>query len=137
MSAQLKACDVPHSGALTRRVVQRLTGAIRRDRVRSAPRKLIQVARQPSWLARVWAHARLAWCSRSVRREDEVFADLQRLSRSPGYICALSAICSRNDWVTATGKLQPGDFSRHYAPQHFTRTEFSPLLGTVVQGPID
>ena len=95
------------------------------------------MAGQPSWLTRLWARARRAWYSRSVRREDEVFADLQRLCRSPGYIYALAAICAQNDWVAATGKLQPGDFSRQYAPQHLTRTELSPLLGTLVQGPID
>ena len=101
------------------------------------PKKRNQAGRQPSWLRRLWAGARRGWYSRSVRREDDVFADLQRLCRSPGYIYALAAICAQNDWVAATRKLQPGDFSRQYGPQHFTRTELSPLLGILVQGPID
>ena len=95
------------------------------------------MAGQPSWLTRLWARARRAWYSRSVRAEDAVFADLQRLCRSPGYIYALAAICARNDWIAATGQLQPGDFSGQYAPEHFTRTELSPLLGILVQGLID
>ena len=72
-----------------------------------------------------------------MRAEDAVFADLQRLCRSPGYIYALAAICARNDWIAATGQLQPGDFSGQYAAEHFTRTELSPLFGILVQGPID
>ena len=95
------------------------------------------MAGQPSWLTRLWARARRAWYTRSVRAEDAVFADLQRLCRSPGYIYALAAICARNDWIAATGQLQPGDFSGQYAPEHFTRTELSPLFGILVQGPID
>ena len=95
------------------------------------------MARQPSWPTRLWARARRAWYSRWVRPEHEVFADLQRLCRSPGYIYALAAICAQNDWVASSGRLQPRDFSRQYAPQHFTRTELSPLLGVLVQEPID
>ena len=96
-----------------------------------------RAARQPGWFARLWARARRAWQSGKTRREHAVFADLRRLCRSPGYIHALAAICARNDWITASGQLQPEDFSGQYGPQHLTRTEVSPLLGFLIRQPID
>lgn len=70
-----------------------------------------------------------------IRSETDVFADLARLCRSPGYVHAFAHLCWRDNLVRYAGQMKPEDMQKRFAPERLIRTELSTLLGLMVQAP--
>lgn len=71
------------------------------------------------------------------RTEQEVFADLERLCATAGYIHVLAALSARDNLVFLPEGLTSEALAASYAPQRTIRTEFSTLLGLMLKHPID
>lgn len=70
-----------------------------------------------------------------IRSEADVFADLARLCRSPGYVHAFAHLCWRDNLVRYIGQMKPEDMQKLFARDRLIRTELSTLLGLMVQAP--
>ena len=73
----------------------------------------------------------------TARSEAEIFADLQRLCGSPGYIHLYAALVVKNTFVRYADKIAGDDFHEAFADDHLIRTELSTLLGLIMKSPID
>lgn len=71
------------------------------------------------------------------RTEQEVFADLEQLCASAGYVHVLAALSFRDNLVLHPGELTNDALAASYAPERTIRTEFSTLLGLMLKHPID
>jgi hypothetical protein len=71
------------------------------------------------------------------RSEAEVFADLEALCTSPGYVHALAMIHIWNDTIPYDEKLKPGDLLSSYSWSRLIRSELSTLFGLMIKRPID
>lgn len=72
------------------------------------------------------------------RTEAEIFADLQTLCCSPGFIHAIAYFCWRDNYIKSSGKqLTADDVRRQYSHDRLARTEISTLVGLMVKEPID
>lgn len=71
-----------------------------------------------------------------TRSETEVFSELSRLCRSPGYIHALSYLCFRDNFVRFSGEITAKDMLPLFSRERLIRTEISTLIGLMVQGEI-
>lgn len=71
------------------------------------------------------------------RTEQEVFADLERLCSSPGYIHVLSILSFRDNLILFPGHLTSEAYAASYAPERTIRTEFSTLMGLMLKHPIN
>jgi len=71
------------------------------------------------------------------RREEEVFADLQKLCTSPGYVHAIAYICFRDHTIGFSHELTVEDVQRLYSPSTLIRSEVSILIGLLVQTTIE
>jgi hypothetical protein len=72
-----------------------------------------------------------------VRAEQEVFDDLHRLCRSPGFVHALAFLCFSENTVGIGETLRAEDLLPRYSPDRLIRNELSTLMGLLVRGPID
>lgn len=70
-----------------------------------------------------------------IRSEADVFADLARLCRSPGYVHAFAHLCWRDNLVRYAGQMKPEDMQKLFAPERLIRSELSTVLGLMVQMP--
>ncbi len=71
------------------------------------------------------------------RGEQEVFADLERLCSTPGYVQALAAIAMRDNLVVYSREMTPGAMSTPIGRDRTVRTEFTTLLGLMMKLPVD
>ncbi len=71
-----------------------------------------------------------------MRTEQEVFADLSLLCRSPGYVHAIAYLCFRDNMVRYYGEISAKDILPLFSTQRLIRTEISTLIGLMVQGEI-
>lgn len=72
-----------------------------------------------------------------MRTEQEIFADLGKLCRSPGYVHALAYICFKDNFVLYAGELTGEDAKHPFSKDRLIRTEISTLIGLLVKGDID
>lgn len=73
-----------------------------------------------------------------ARTEADIFADLQALCTSPGYIHAVAYFCWRDNLVRYSGpQVVAKDLEHQYSHDRLLRTEISTLIGLVVRQPID
>lgn len=74
----------------------------------------------------------------AARPEVEVFADLQSLCSSPGYIHAIAYFCWRDNLIRYTGsQVVEQDLEQQHSHNRLLRTEISILIGLMVQKAID
>lgn len=71
------------------------------------------------------------------RSEEEVVAELMRLTAQPGYVYALATICHRDDLVMYGDELLAENLERLRGTERLIRTEITTLLGLMVRQPID
>jgi len=72
-----------------------------------------------------------------MKTEDEVFAELASLCRSPGYVHAIAHICYRDNMIVYRGEMKADDMQKLFTRERLIRTEITTLLGLMVQGDID
>lgn len=72
-----------------------------------------------------------------LRSETEVFADLEALVRSPGYVHAIAQICYRDAATFYVGQMVAADLQRSFSRERLIRTEITTILGLLTRGPID
>jgi hypothetical protein len=73
----------------------------------------------------------------AARSEEEIFADLERLCGSPGYIHVYAALIVKNTFVRYADKIDGKDFNEAFADDHLIRTELCTLLGLMMKSEID
>lgn len=74
---------------------------------------------------------------KSLRSEQEIFADLAALCVKPGYVHAIAYCCFRDNIVTYVGEMKEADMQNMFAPSRLIRTEINMLIGLMVKADID
>ncbi|NHF68003.1 nuclease-related domain-containing protein [Xanthomonas hortorum] len=72
-----------------------------------------------------------------LRSEAEVFADLEILAQSPGYVHAIAQICFRDNFVTYVSDMKASDLQKLFSHDRLIRTEITTVLGLLARCPID
>lgn len=72
-----------------------------------------------------------------IRPEIEIFEDLERLCRSPGYAHAIAYFCFRDNVVRYQDGITPDSLSEIRSDKNLTRTEISTLVGLMIKGEVD
>ncbi len=72
-----------------------------------------------------------------TRSEAEVFADLEILVQSSGYVHAIAQICYRDNLVTYVGEMKASDLQKLFSRDRLIRTEITTVLGLLARCPID
>ncbi len=72
-----------------------------------------------------------------IRSEQEIFADIAALCRSPGFAHAIAWICFNDNVIPIVNDLTSKDLIRFYSDSRLIRTEISTLIGLLVQGDFD
>jgi hypothetical protein len=73
-----------------------------------------------------------------ARLEVEVFADLQSLCASPGYVHTIAYFCWRDNLIRYSGsQVTERDLEHQHSHDKLLRTEISTLIGLMIQQPID
>src|SRR5690349_3267600 len=70
------------------------------------------------------------------RTEQEVFAELEVLCASAGYVHVLAQLSFRDDLIILPGQLTSEAYAASYQPERTIRTEFSTLMGLMLKHPI-
>lgn len=70
----------------------------------------------------------------NARTEQEVFADLEALCRSPGYAHVIAYFYFRDNFIKVGEKLDPQDLACLHSFERLCRNEISVLLGLMVKG---
>lgn len=74
----------------------------------------------------------------NARNENEIFAELSELCRSPGYIHAIAYFCFRDNLIRYSGEqVTEKDTAYQYSSDRLLRAEISTLLGLMVKAEID
>lgn len=71
------------------------------------------------------------------RDESEIFADLEALAASPGYVHAVARVCNRDNIIYIKGKLKPSDMDRLFSRERLIRTELTTVIGLMAKNPLD
>jgi hypothetical protein len=74
---------------------------------------------------------------RSLRSEQEIFADLAALCIKPGYVHALAYICFRDNIIPYAGEMKEADMQKMFAPSRLIRIEINTLIGLMVKADIN
>lgn len=73
----------------------------------------------------------------SAREESEIFADLERLCTSDGFIHAIAYFCWRDNIISFSGsEISERDIEHQYSHEKLLRTEISTLIGLMVKSEI-
>ena len=75
--------------------------------------------------------------SNKPRAELDVMKDLTDLTRSPGYIHALSALTFKSNVITSSDEFTTKDFLKIYQPDRLIRTETNLLIGLMLSAKVD
>jgi hypothetical protein len=71
------------------------------------------------------------------RDEQEIFEELARLVKSPGYIHAISLLCFRDNYIHFGAELKAQDMDRLYSHSRLIRSELTTLIGLLIRGSIE
>ncbi|MGV2016845.1 SEC-C metal-binding domain-containing protein [Agrobacterium sp. 22-223-1] len=74
----------------------------------------------------------------NARNEAEIFAELEKLCTSPGFIHAIAYFCWRDNLIKFSGdQVTEADVEHQYSHDKLLRTEISTLIGLMAKGKID
>ncbi|TVT83972.1 YecA family protein [Pseudomonas sp. H3(2019)] len=73
----------------------------------------------------------------NARSEGEVFADLAKLTASPGYVHAIAQICHRDNLVIYSKELKSSDMGQMFGYSRLIRTEVTTLIGLMMRQRLD
>lgn len=71
------------------------------------------------------------------RDESQIFADLEALAASPGYVHAVARMCNRDNIIYIKDKLKPSDMDRLFSRERLIRTELTTVIGLMAKNPLD
>lgn len=71
------------------------------------------------------------------RSETGIFAELEALCASPGFIHAIAYICMRDNMIKYTGEMSPEDMANLYGLERLVRNEVNVLVGLLIKNEID
>jgi hypothetical protein len=71
------------------------------------------------------------------RGEQDVFADLVKLTASPGYVHAIAQICHRDNLIVYRQTLTVSDMEPMFDGNRLIRTEITTLIGLMMRQPLD
>jgi len=71
------------------------------------------------------------------RDESEIFAQLEALCTSPGYVHAIAHFCFRDNTVGYADQMEVENLLEQYAPERLVRPEISTLIGLACKGELD
>jgi len=75
--------------------------------------------------------------SDGTRSEQEIFDELEKLCKSPGYVHAIAYFCFRDNVIRYAGELEVDDVLLQFSMERLVRTEISTLLGLAAKGDIE
>ena len=75
--------------------------------------------------------------NKKVRKESDVFKELEDLSHSPGYIHAIAYFCFRDNTIRYADEVKPEDVLQQFSMERLVRTEISTLIGLACKKGID
>ena len=72
-----------------------------------------------------------------MRSVDEIFAELETICTSSGYVHALAYMCFRDNMMGYLDEITPADMTALFRPDRLIRTETSALVGLMLKGDRD
>ena len=75
--------------------------------------------------------------NKEVRKESDVFKELEDLCHSPGYIHAIAYFCFRDNTIRYAGEVKPEDVLQQFSMERLVRTEISTLTGLACKKAVD
>lgn len=75
--------------------------------------------------------------TKTLRSEQEIFADLEVLCVKPGYVHALAYFCFRDNIIPYVDEMTEADLQKMFSPSRLIRTEINTLIGLMVKASID
>lgn len=72
-----------------------------------------------------------------VRKESDVFKELEELCHSPGYVHAIAYFCFRDNTIRYSDEVRPEDVLQQFSMERLVRTEISTLIGLACKKGID
>jgi SEC-C motif len=73
----------------------------------------------------------------AMRPEQTIFDELASLSKSPGYVHAISFLCSRDNMIRYSGEMKAEDMQHLFSKSRLIRSETSTLIGLMLKSDID
>ncbi|WP_373543973.1 SEC-C metal-binding domain-containing protein [Chamaesiphon sp.] len=73
----------------------------------------------------------------NARNESEIFADLEKLCTSQGYVHVIAYFCFIDNTTSYADRISPEDLMRQLSPERLVRTEISTLVGLMFKQEID
>lgn len=74
---------------------------------------------------------------KTLRPEQEIFADLAALCVKPGYVHAIAYFCFRDNFILYADKMMEVDMQKMLTPSRLIRPEINTLIGLMVKADID
>lgn len=71
------------------------------------------------------------------KTESELFADLEALCKSPGYVHAIAYFCHRDNTIGYDKEVQVEDVLQQFSIERLARTEISTLIGLATKIEVD
>ena len=72
-----------------------------------------------------------------MREEQTIFAELESLCASPGYVHAIAYFCFRDNMMLFSGDVKAEDMRHLFSKNRLIRTETSTLIGLMLKHDID
>lgn len=72
-----------------------------------------------------------------MRKEQAIFAELESLCASPGYVHAIAYFCFRDNMILYSGEIKAEDMRHLFSKNRLIRTETSTLIGLMLKHDID
>ncbi|MCK7581793.1 MAG: hypothetical protein MZV65_43340 [Chromatiales bacterium] len=72
-----------------------------------------------------------------VRKESDVFKELEDLCHSPGYVHVIAYFCFRDNTIRYVDEVKPEDVLQQFSMERLVRTEISSLIGMLIKKDID
>jgi hypothetical protein len=74
--------------------------------------------------------------NKEVRKESDVFRELEDLCNSPGYVHVIAYFCFRDNTIKYADKVKPEDVLQQFSMERLVRTEISTLIGLACKNDI-
>ena len=74
--------------------------------------------------------------NKEVRKESDVFRELEDLCNSPGYVHVIAYFCFRDNTIKYADKVKPEDVLQQFSMERLVRKEISTLIGLACKNDI-
>jgi hypothetical protein len=73
----------------------------------------------------------------NARNESEIFADLEKLCASPGYVHVIAYFCFRDNTIRYANRISAEDLMSQFSLETLVRTEISTIIGLMFKQKVD